>query len=231
MSSVVQSARWKLEGTTARLAVNGFSAVIDLLRPSLGLHELHDRHVAGLGATLLGVQLSVADVGELSLPETYVRGDDLVATYLQTAARPFRLQAYWRFIDPATIAGCRESVLVELQVSINTSLLDTRPFVDVATTVVGAIAKQSVDGRLLVRGVGGNWSYFEAAHDSDAATSTSANVPAGVRITHRLFDLPLEKGVILRSRIRGALVPAADDAAVAEAVWRDFTTSQPPLTT
>lgn len=231
MNSVASSACWQLDGTTARLAVNGFTAVVDLLNPSQGLHRITTAGQLLPDASLLGVQLKLAGAEELSLPETYVRGDDLVATYVQTPARPFRLQAYWRCIDPTTIADCRATSIVELQVSINTSLLDTQPAVDVMTIVAGDLIKDAGAAFHLIRSHTAGPSYCEAAHPSDGSTSSAMTGLGGVRLAHRLFDRPLEKGVILRSRVRAAFAPRTNDEAAARAIAADFAASEPPLTT
>ena len=53
--------------------------------------------------------------------------------------------------------------------------------------------------------------------------------PSG--LSHRLFAERLEKGVILRSRIRGLFVPRDHDTELAQSEYRRFAASEPPLTT
>ncbi len=218
MSGGVPTSVWRLDGTTARLDADGFAATVDLLRPARGLHDLRGPGVALAGWSLLGAELTVAEAAELSLPETYVRGDDLVATYPQTDSRPFRLQLYW--------SRCGAGI-VELQASINTSLLDTRPAIDVATTASDGAWREFAPGRFLLSASNGAIGLFQAPHPADESSSKSQ----AARLTHHLFDRPLEKGVILRSRVRAAIISSDVIESTAETVYREFATSRPPLTT
>jgi len=52
---------------------------------------------------------------------------------------------------------------------------------------------------------------------------------APFELTHRLFARPLEKGVILRSRVRGLWVTRDRDVSVAAESYRRFAVSEPPL--
>ena len=52
-----------------------------------------------------------------------------------------------------------------------------------------------------------------------------------VRLTHRLFAERLEKGVILRSRIRGLFIPRSHTDELARHEYRRFAASKLPLTT
>lgn len=217
MSTTVSDGRWRLDGTTARLRAGGLQARIDLLRPASGLHDW-----TGVGGSLLGVALDVGD-DELSPAETYVRGNDLVATYPETPRRPFRVQLYWHAVDER---------MVELQASVNTGLLDVRPALDVVASLDDGEWRELESGLFLFRSTAaGAWSYCEASHPKNEAASQIVRNAGCIRLVHRLFDRPLEKGVILRSRIRGALVPREDDEAAATAMYRKFIESQPPLTT
>jgi hypothetical protein len=46
-----------------------------------------------------------------------------------------------------------------------------------------------------------------------------------------LFSQQLEKGVILRARVRGTWLPADRDESLAAASYRNFAALDPPLTT
>jgi hypothetical protein len=218
MSTTLSDGRWRLEATTARLKVGGLQARIDLLRPTSGLHDF-----TGADGSVLGVALEVGDVEELSLSETYVRGNDLVATYPETSRRPFRMQLYWHAVDERTI---------ELQASVNTGLLDARPALDVVTALDDGEWYELESGLFLFRSTTTTaWSYCEASHPKNEATSQVVLSAGRSRLVHRLFDRPLEKGVILRSRVRGALVPREGDDVAAKQMHREFVASEPPLTT
>jgi hypothetical protein len=62
-------------------------------------------------------------------------------------------------------------------------------------------------------------------------TSEYSIAEQGGRLRHRLFVSRLEKGVILRARVRGVLVIREDDCSLAAAAYHRFVKSPPPLTT
>jgi hypothetical protein len=90
-------------------------------------------------------------------------------------------------------------------------------------------------GCLLFRGPG-PLSYLEMVHPADFRQTKiigSSVVAGGWHIEHRLFESSvggLEKGVILRSRLRGMFLPDERDEVLALAEYRRFATSEPPLT-
>ena len=51
-----------------------------------------------------------------------------------------------------------------------------------------------------------------------------------LRWTTRLFQGRLEKGVILRSRLKALIASRSHDIATAALCYRDFAASEPPLT-
>ncbi len=74
-------------------------------------------------------------------------------------------------------------------------------------------------------------SYLEMIHPSDFGCDELAACGDGrLQLKHRLFSGSLEKGVILRARIRGGYLGSADDERVAAAAYREFLASPPPLT-
>jgi hypothetical protein len=76
-------------------------------------------------------------------------------------------------------------------------------------------------------------SYIEIVHPADfyrAQIDASGAAPSAIRISHRLFAERLEKGVILRSRIRGILMPQDHEPAFAARAYREFASAEPPLT-
>ena len=79
----------------------------------------------------------------------------------------------------------------------------------------------------------GTFSYAELVHPADFRQSTLAareSSSADVRLAHRLFHRRLEKGVILRSRLRGVFLPREHDMELAAAEYRRFAASEPPPT-
>jgi hypothetical protein len=226
---------WKLEGTTARFDDGRLQARVDLLAPLRGLHALSfaGKPLAADDAAL-GVDVPLVAADDLSLPETYARVDDLVATYLQTESRPFRLQAYWRRVEFDTRSARLAGTAIELQVSINTSLLDTHPSVAVSTHIAGAReAAASHRRRYTITRAALGLVYFEALHPTDEfhAAPAAGMSPGNSAATHTLFGDFLEKGVIVRARIRGVFLPAEIGAPDLDALYDDFVNEPLPLTT
>ena len=114
------------------------------------------------------------------------------------------------------------------------------------------ITPETGAGCLLFRFPGVDFSYIEMVHPADfehdelaggvsgdavhcgaavPAAHCGAAVPAALRITHRLFRTTLEKGVILRARVRGVFVNRHDDARSAADCYAAFATADPPLGT
>lgn len=132
---------WLLDGTTAKLQMDSFTAELNLLRPDLGMTELR----VGLGATspisidsgkLLQVHRPGGSATEAGPPservsESYVRGADLVARYAASDKNAVRPQIYWRELNK----GRFERAGVELIVSVETSLLDSDPSTKVTSVL------------------------------------------------------------------------------------------------
>jgi hypothetical protein len=88
-------------------------------------------------------------------------------------------------------------------------------------------------GCYLVRIVGASRSYVEMVHPADyqhsGATISESGSP-GAKLSHSLFAQRLEKGVILRARVRAAMVEREGDETIALAAFQHFSASEPPLT-
>jgi hypothetical protein len=124
-------ASWQLDGYSASLRIGALTARLDLRHPQLGLTRLAmaDKLVAGAASVLAVCAPTSAPTAPASPLDAYSRGSDLIATYGPTDAHPFRYQAYWRAQPtryPEALAA------VELVVSIQTHLLDSRPRLHVA---------------------------------------------------------------------------------------------------
>jgi hypothetical protein len=224
-----------LQGTAAKFDDGNLRARIDLLRPLDGLCALSFSGQTFAGdERALGVDVGKVSADDVSLPETYARVDDLVATYRQTETRPFRLQAYWRRVRLADRFDGRATA-IELQISINTSLLDTHPAVRVTSCIAGSLAaapaSASAERRYSIVRTAGGAVYWEAVHPSDERPAHGeATREGGVR-THALFGDFLEKGVIVRARIRGAFLPASTTEADLDGLYDEFVREPLPLTT
>lgn len=252
---------WQLQGHAARLNWRSLTGRIDLARPDEGLRleRCQDRELGPLqllGVVLPGAARAAEPPSAESPADAYVRGADLIATYDPADERPFRTQVYWRSVESfAASSGIRA---VELHVSVQTDLLDSRPEVRVVSQLPPAEVQRLADpedgafeglpldaargaeldasgapGCLLFRFARLPFSYAEMIHPADfrrlELKSPSAQ-PRALRLEHLLFPGHLEKGVILRGRLRAALLAREDDAQQALACYREFVAEEPPLT-
>lgn len=244
------SSPWQLDDLTARLALPSLRGQVALASARPGLEQLALAGDSPAKARLLTVELehpSPADgIG------AYVRQGDLVATFEETPERRVRVQAYWRTAWaaelPQLLAG------VDLEVSVQTSLLDSDPRLVVSSLVSAAeiwrldlagtwqrlpslggapqeLLPDHGTGCLLFRAAGEGPSYVEMTHPADFRAVRLAAEGAETSVVRPLFGRDLEKGVILRSRIRGGFAPRAIDQAAAVEAWLAFTESPIPLTT
>ncbi|MCC7085465.1 MAG: hypothetical protein IT427_10700 [Pirellulales bacterium] len=88
-------------------------------------------------------------------------------------------------------------------------------------------------GTFLVRLPSCGLSYVEIVHPSDYQLSDVVKgdgAPPRIQLSHQLFTQRLEKGVILRARVRAALVERQHDEAATIAGFERFSALEPPLT-
>ncbi len=244
---------WHLENDTALLQLGELSGHVPVRSPVVT--SLTHQGVALAGAKLLAVDFDPWFAGGVSAPrqspplvEAYVRGNDLIATYEQHADRPLRAQIYWRALHPPQLAadGAKVNLLggLELVVSVQTSLLDVDPSVNVVSCATSlahvpwnaaqqAFVEGSPAGHSVLVQLGAQLWYLEMIHPRDASRPVASQTNDQVRIQHHLFAQRLEKGVILRSRIRGLLMRGEQSPvfAAATSLYDQFAASEPPLTT
>jgi hypothetical protein len=245
----MESAAWRLRATRAALETALLSAALDLERPAGGL-TIDGRETWGRFLALPLFDAQASDQPAI-VQDAYVRGQDLVVAYEQTSARPFRVTLYWRALARDAAPGAL--VGVELIVSVQTSLLESRPAIDVHSELAadelfvlderGALVRRELtEGRpldtaaaacALVRLREPATSYAQMLHPATAAESRiERRAAGGLRVDHRLFfPSDLEKGVILRARLRAIFLPRAGDIEAAAGYHRGFLASPPPLTT
>ena len=243
---------WRIGASSASLQSPLLCGEVDLKRPARGLFNLCWRSQALAEHEILGVELAAGEVAAGSLADCYPRGGDLIATYEQTAARPMRVQIDWRAAEIDSLA-----ISIDLQLSVQTSLLDSRPALAVASRLPAGEARRLVDadsgaferlapaaaailaGELpggphcwLFRWPDRGLSYAEMAFPSDSHGERLTLSDAGrLELRRRVFVDSLEKGVILRTRIRGVYLPSPRDEELAAAAYREFIHSPPPLDT
>ena len=247
---------WKLKEHLVRLQADQLSAAIDLLKPQQGLSDINYRGMQLSSARLLAIDLGHLPTQQFGrLAERYARGADLVAAYEQPAASPLHIDALWRVVAPWPRAPL--ATAIELIVSVRTHLLEAQPDLHVHSIVPAeevlrpAAAADGVahwsplpgeesrvlqpcggPGCLLWRLPGGELSYAEMIHPADFQRDEFSGGRQDHRLTsvrHGLFADRLEKGVMLRARVRGVLMPRHQDQAVAAECYAVFAAADPPL--
>ena len=246
---------WSLRERQARLDLGSFSAQLDVDQPRLGLGSIASsgEPFAKLALYQIGIEPRI-DNPVAGGSDVYVRGNDLIATYERTEARPLRFQLFWRALSatqPASAAG------VELVVSVQTHLLDSDPKLTITSTIPATDVRRlcaadgshfvtvAADARtgssdistppscILFR-ISPTASYVEMLHPTDCRQVTISSLAGSAAnmfsLQTRLFVERLEKGVILRSRMRSYLLPRAADEATAAQLYREFAIAEPPLT-
>jgi len=244
---------WQVHRNTASIRVGTVTAQLNLQRPHEGLHGIRVDGEAIPDVRVLQTRAGDVPTGQdEQLVDGYVRGTDLVAVYAQTAQRNVCAQIYWRVIQLDSVGAAG----VEIIASVHTSLLDSDPRIAVGSTLPGCDVWRLLDemdsryervelaelepfvldsgaGLFLFRLPDSACSYAEMIHPADFTTGKirkdSSKGPL-VRSEFRLFDEPLEKGVIRRSRVRGVFLPGEEDEKAAIECYRDFVKSAIPLT-
>ncbi|MBX3415094.1 MAG: hypothetical protein KF708_20590 [Pirellulales bacterium] len=241
---------WKFDDRMAHLEWGTMRVQVDFRSPQHGVQVVASDPSRGV-LHLLGVEL-----GEENPPlaDVFVRGGDLVATYEQTEQRPARVQIYWRQIGPLD----EERLTFDLIVSVQTSLLDSWPSLMTHSSVpsrqvrrLASLAEPRFDRlasetpvALLREGEADTAclefalpaspaTYVEMIHPSDfwrGSVTPSDGGPLGVQCGWELFPQHLEKGVILRARLRGILYRAAPDEAAIVEQHDEFLSEKLPLT-
>ncbi len=193
--------------------------------------------------------------------EAYVRGRDLIGVYPQTPTWPYRSILYWghdpaeTFLDAEPGEGAL--AMLSVTVSVQTDLLDTCPRVSIGSQLeadevlrwrldeTGDSSTERLTGCgpqvfnlsstptcLLWRLPGEQLTYVEMASTSDSRQLSVEHQPGAPGISRwDLFGDFLEKGVLRRARVRGALVPRAEDLRLTAACYAAWEACKLPLTT
>lgn len=246
---------WQLLDQRASLSLGPIRARLDLAVPENGIHEIQLGRSPWAGARLLCVEAVTQERRSgLALLEAYVRGSDLVATYAPPVGSAVQPQIYWR----ARSEHALDATGVELVVSVQTNLLDSRPSTRVSS-ILNAAAPQalvyyergqwrSVDHSahsIVVRadeGAAGMWAlatggeeyvYVEMVHPIDFESVTlEVAAPLGRTIIKAdVFREHLEKGVIRRARFCGWFLRREHWQSHAEKLLELFRDEPLPLTT
>lgn len=208
---------WACEAGTVRVECHPLFG-LKLIRPMfleafLGL-EIVDAH--GLGPKLLAAPGTAPDVVN--------RADTLLAQFLPNENRPVECHCRWR-VQPG---------IFDLEVSthtpgiwdglaVQTSSIFSSGEVCILDDVSPAI--------VLYRPENGTLSYTEFCHPHDGIDMVATPFANGsTRIRFQLFGHDLEKGVILRGRLRGVILDRTDDEQQAREAYKTFLAETPNLT-
>jgi hypothetical protein len=152
-------------------------------------------------------------------PESYARQDTVIVLYKPTAARPVECDCRWRIGDDGRF---------ELEVSTLTPGQWGGLSVETSSTFAGEhLHRLGQVGPLVYayRPPGADVSYVEMCHPHDGIGLDLQ----GATARFRLFGHDLEKGVILRGRLRGLVLPRADDEPAARRHYELFLHEPPHL--
>jgi hypothetical protein len=253
-NEVHERAVWSLHGNVAELSCGKLSGRVDATRPNAGLHNVTmDR---ALQATEL-IRIYRSDVADtmswcLPLAESYIRGDDFIASYEATEDWPFSPQLYWRANSLSAVDGVLASA--SLLVSVQTHLLDTMPQMAVTSLVPSDEALLvSVSNAAPPRAVQVNssevipsmeedccivqrfqdlpLSYVEIMPAGDFHATRRLSYGKSAAFEWRLFSEFLEKGVIRRARVHSAILPRENDIEIALVCCKAIDALELPLTT
>jgi hypothetical protein len=185
-----------------------------------------------------------------ALVESYSRGGDLVASFAKSETSIIPQVCYRASCDLF-----RSVIRLELILSVQTDLLDSRPECGLGSYLwdgqlfhtselqsdtfeevpkgdgVPFDRADSLTHLFLTRVRRHNFSYAELVHPSDFVRAKAGvdDTPL-VAVEYTLFPDRLEKGVIRRARICGWFLPAENDLAVAVELAKQFINEPLPLT-
>ncbi len=250
---------WRINNRTAQLRTVGLAAELSLAQTAHGLSQVVAGGVRWEAVGLLGLTTASDGQGETTTEpfEGYARGDDLVLACEARQNPSMHVDALWRVVTPEP--GEKFMVAIDLIVSVRMTQTDARPELAVQSTLpacetlqlgpgaslrsrpwsltpmgASAIRPEQGAGCLLFHQPGFPLSYAEMAHPADVCHDQwlpRAPDGEGSRLIHRLFGDTLEKGVLLRGRVRGVFVPRIDDARLAAECYAAFADSEPLLGT
>lgn len=257
-SPSVSSPTWSLQGTISKLTNGELSGAVDVARPSAGLQCSMSSNDSAT-SPLLGVHRNseAANLWPLAVAETYVRGNDLVASYRPADDWPYSPQLYWQANALSAVDDLLGSL--SLLVSLQTHLLDTWPKIGVSSQLPGGetfhlsihengqaeIGALKSETQVLPTGVATCVLRRLSNHSGDQAVSYIEIMPASdfrellIRPDSRdqpfaewqLFADFLEKGVIRRARVQAALLPRQNDLELALECCKAMEQCALPLTT
>lgn len=244
------SETWTLGDAVGTYAGSQLSGKIDLAQPADGMKSLQFREANLPQASLFSLLLPSEFPHDLLEPDDYYqRGEDVIASYDESASCPHRLQLYFRS-GWATAQSIPDICGFDFQLSLQTRQLDSNPQTVVCSRwpvqdtrlldedtqrflpLVQNVRETSLvpsGACILVRNEFGSIAFF--AHPNDYRDCRLRFKDGHVAIHYELFPPFLEKGVILRARLRVATLPTASDEEEALRLYQEFLQMEIPLTT
>lgn len=242
---------WQLASSHAQWRSDALTFAFDWAQPERGLALTHVSLPTACEPRLFGLILpsrqESLDAARLPLSAC---GSLLCATYDAAESFPVQTDVAWRVGAPSPQSGL---TIVDAVFSISTERLNVHPrfsvrslipAVEVLTATEPLEAAcwktwtpsqedppQATESPLvLFRLPGKTFSYLEMADPVDSrCCRLTGHGHKAVGLDRTLFAATLEKGVILRSRLRGILLERAEDMRHARAAYADFIRSEPPL--
>jgi len=246
---------WELDGESARLTAGRLTGRIDLRCSQQGIADLRWGGQPLACERMVGLALRRSQHGEdvplaESTADRFIRGSSLLATYSARAQRPVQTDVAW------TVTGDdEETVVIDVVVSVRTDLAEAQPgmvatsrlragrlwrlieggFEPVNVPPVGSphrIWPEAGPACLLVGLASPPVSYAEMLHPADFDRwdlGEVRRVGSSIQVEHHLFPEPLEKGVIVRARLRGVFLAERGAGESAAAIYRSFCGEKPPL--
>ncbi len=215
---------WQLEAGVCRCQTERVRLGFD---PARGFVGVQMKPAGPLLPQLLGVEIiDAADLGVRPLvdpqspPEIVIRQDVLLAIYAPTPLRPVECHARWRI---------HAEGIFDLEVSALTPGKWAGLSVQTCSLLAeGSVARLARTNALMAvhRPKNHDASYVEMCHPHDGV---GLEVGPGPAVRFRLFGHDLEKGVILRGRLRGLLVPREEDETAALQAYQRFLEEPPNL--
>ncbi|MBL8822749.1 MAG: hypothetical protein JNJ77_09200 [Planctomycetia bacterium] len=162
-----------------------------------------------------------------SIPDMIIRQNTLTVQYAPTTKRPVECQARWQLhpegiidLEVSTLTpGKWDGLAVQTRTQFKTQKADVEVVID-----------ESVKPAMLIyRPMGLEISYAEFCHPQDGIELYHQTDSGMTTTRFRLFGHDLEKGVILRGRLRSIVVPRAFDMLAAHAARDRFMSETPNL--
>lgn len=241
---------WKLAGNTAQWSEASITLSLDQARPDAGIEVRIPSLSTDVDLRLFGPCLPNNDDFQTPPQHLVCCGDSIHATLARKDNFPVETQVTWRAGRTGSGYACLNAVISVgtqvLSACASLQLLSLVPASEVLVPEANETAASRVWKTLdlalgdpatvepsctLVRLPGEAWSYVEMTHPSDPAEcEVSSCADTGrAALRHGFFSGSLEKGVILRARLRGVFLPREADCDAASTAFAEWTAAAPPL--